>query len=632
MTKRMTATLAWLVALVLLLAACKPNLSDTASPDSSPANVTDTTSEDATTPATPENETSTEPGDSQDASQPADSSEPDESQTEPGASEDDPDRQIPEDVVPAETVTLTAYTQLANYSGEQIGWFAQVMKERFNVVLNIINEGDGTFVTRMESGNLGDLVIFGNDADEYIQAVNAGMLFDWEEDDLLSEYGPYIQKHMELALEKNRSINPNGKVHGFGHNVGTSLTEHESFFYGPFIRWDLYKELGYPEIETLEDFIPVLEEMVALQPTAENGSKTYAVSLFPDWDGDMVMGVKATAALYGYDEFGFGLYDVTNHVYEDTLQEDGMYLRMLRFYNELYRKGLLDPDSMTQTYDDMSEDYQSGAALWNIFDWMSQALYNSDTHLSEGKAMMPLAAKDQKNIVYGLNTNGGNRIWSIGAQSNYPELCMAIINWLTTPEGKMTMAWGPKGVTWDYDDEGRPFVTEFGEKALADGKTEMIGGYSGTFTDGTSKINNTTWADSAVNPDASNGDTYNYKEWETRRDIPVSEIEQDWRDQVGHATTNSYLAENDHISIALGTSYSATPRSDELQTIWNQVAETIKTYSWRAIYAEDEAAFDALVEEMTLRCEEYGYEQCVEYQQGEAERRRTLELAVLEAN
>ncbi len=101
-------------------------------------------------------------------------------------------REIPADVIPEDTVTLTVYDQLANYSGEQIGWFAQVMLEKFNVKLNIIPESEGTFETRMESGNLGDIVIWGESMDQYLQAVDKGMLFDWEEEDILNRYGAYM--------------------------------------------------------------------------------------------------------------------------------------------------------------------------------------------------------------------------------------------------------------------------------------------------------------------------------------------------------------------------------------------------------------------------------------------------------
>ena len=111
-----------------------------------------------------------------------------------------------DDIIPKETVTLEVYSQLANYSGEQIGWFADVLKEKFNVKLNIINNAEGTFATRMEAGNLGDIVVFGNDSDDYVQAAKAGLLFDWEDEDLLDEYGSYIKEHMGVALDKNRGI------------------------------------------------------------------------------------------------------------------------------------------------------------------------------------------------------------------------------------------------------------------------------------------------------------------------------------------------------------------------------------------------------------------------------------------
>ena len=143
---------------------------------------------------------------------------------------EDPAKAIPEDVIPDETVTLNVFDQLANYSGEQIGWFGQVMLEKFNVKLNIIPDSDGTYETRMESGDLGDLVIWGNDGDEYLQAVDKGMLFDWNEDDILADYGPYIVEHMQPALEKNTQIS-GGTTYGIGFDIaqvtsgGVNLSE-----------------------------------------------------------------------------------------------------------------------------------------------------------------------------------------------------------------------------------------------------------------------------------------------------------------------------------------------------------------------------------------------------------------------
>ena len=41
------------------------------------------------------------------------------------------------DIIPEETVTLDVFDQLANYSGEQIGWFGQIMLDKFNVKLTL---------------------------------------------------------------------------------------------------------------------------------------------------------------------------------------------------------------------------------------------------------------------------------------------------------------------------------------------------------------------------------------------------------------------------------------------------------------------------------------------------------------
>ena len=81
-------------------------------------------------------------------------------------------------------------------------------------------------------------------------------------------------------------------------------------------------------------------------------------------------------------------------------------------------------------------------------------MYNSDSHAAEGKAMYPCPPEEATPIAYGLNVYGGNRIWSIGAKTEYPELCMAILNWLSTPEGRMTSEYGPKDVCWYYDENG----------------------------------------------------------------------------------------------------------------------------------------------------------------------------------
>ena len=530
-----------------------------------------------------------------------------------------------------ETIQLTVFSQLANYSGKLTGWFAEVMKREFNVEMTIIPSTDGAFDTRMESGNLGDIVIFGSNGSDYQRAATEGMLFDWNEDDILTDYGPYVKEKMPYAIANNMEFNNSflGEevLYGFGHNVASSPENHEAFFYTWDIRWDLYKELGYPEIKNLDDLHQLFVDMKEICPTDETGAETYATSLWPDWDGNMVMYVKAFATAYhGYDEMGFGLYDVENGTYHHALEKDGPYLEALKFFNDLYQDGLIDPNSMTQTYNEMSEKVTNGGTFFSIFNYAGSALYNTEEHTSNGKYMYTMTPDEATPIAYGMNVKGGNRIWTIGSKTEYPELCMAIINYLTTPEGYMTYNYGPKDLCWYYDEEGNSYLTELGEQAQADRKGTMMpdewGG--GNFNDGTFQANNTTWSKDASNPD-SNGETYNYINWKSQRKDETYDILQDWRDKYGQYTSQDYM-NTTNFKVALGTSYTESKRSDDLKIIWEQVAECLVNYTWQAIYAENDEEYDRIVNEMITKCSEYDPDGlCLAWCEEEAKIRCALE-------
>jgi multiple sugar transport system substrate-binding protein/putative aldouronate transport system substrate-binding protein len=526
----------------------------------------------------------------------------------------------------SEPITLTVFSERANYSGEQLGWSAQVLLDKFNVKLNIVPNSDGVFDTRMESGDLGDIVVFGSETD-YAQARDAGLLFDWEEDDLLSEEGSYIQENMPYALEKNRDMSSDGKIYGLGYEVATSSEDIQSFFYTWDNRWDLYKELGYPEVKDLDDYVEVMKQMKEICPTDDAGNPTYAVSLWPDWDGDMVMYVKSTAtAYYGYDEFGVGLYDPATGTFYGALDDNSPYLEMLKFYNKLYQNDLLDPDSMTATYDTMIEKVKKGGTFFSIFNYSGYLAYNTDAHLSEGKMMKSLTPEDASPIVYGLNVLGSNNYWAIGAKSEYPEIAMEIINYLCTPEGRMTMEYGPQGVTWDYDEDGNTYFTDLGKKTNSDPSTELTGDYSGTFKDGQLQINCITWSLDAINLD-SNGETYNDEEWKSNQTPAVNDIDQDWRDWTGCESINEYMASGNY-TVSPGSAYVMGDKSDELKTTWAQVTGCITEYSWKAIYANSDEEYDKIVAEMIDKADQYGYQDCWDWSNNEAAIRKACEDAV----
>ncbi|MCL2718625.1 MAG: hypothetical protein FWE14_07565 [Lachnospiraceae bacterium] len=530
-----------------------------------------------------------------------------------------------------EPVTLTVYSQLANYNGEMIGWFAQVMLEKFNVKMILIGDGDGIYETRMEAGDLGDIVVWGNDGEQYINAIKQGLLFDWDDDNLLADYGPYILEHMPAALQKNRGISERetgaGTLYGFGNNVAVNSLNHEDFFYSWDLRWDLYRDLGYPSMRNLAEFADVLEMMRDINPYDVNDNPVYAASMWPDWDGNMVMYVVSTAtAYYGYEGFHLGLYDPESGDFYPTLMEGGPYLTILEWYNDLFRRGLIDPDSMTQVYPTMFAKVQNGGTLFSIFDYSGSMGFNSPENIEQDKIMLSYAPDEASPLTYGMNIYGSNRIWSIGAKTQYPELCMEILNWFATPEGRLTIDYGPKGITWDYDEDGYTYFTELGKLTNTDRNTEMFNGYSGKFGDGAFQINNLTWSAMAENPD-SNGDLYNKDFWKMNQKEPRNAAEADWREFTGAYSSYNYLTSR-KFSVSPSTSYSEGVRNAELRSTWEQVTKAIRDYSWRAIYAPTKEEYQKIVDELIIVANEYGYDDCINWSLNEVTIRKALEAEV----
>lgn len=528
-----------------------------------------------------------------------------------------------------EVIKLNVYSQLANFSGKQIGWSADILKKKFNVELNIIPEGDGVFETRMTSGNLGDIVVWGADNDKYPLAVKNNLLFGWEDDNVLDEYGPYIKKNMPDALKKNKELTKtitNGasdKLYGFGANVALNSKDHESFFYTWDTRWDLYKKMGYPKVKNMSDMADLLKKMQKMDPKDDAGGKTYAVSLWPDWDDAMVMYVKATAtAYYGYDELGIGLYDPTTGKYHDALEENGPYLEMLKWYNQLYRNGLVDPDSMTQTYEQMSEKVINGGVLFSIFNYSGSLAFNTDKHMKKGEYMYCMKPSEASPIVYGMSTLGTGYVTSIGANCEYPELALEVLNYFCTPTGRLEYAYGPKDECWYYGDDKKTHLTELGEACRKDLKTKMTD-HEGTFQDGQLQMAVSTWNIDAENPET-DGETYNADNWASTQESSKYDIQEDWKKKTGCEGINDYM-EKGKYTVSPGTDYSASAKSDELKTVWKQVTDTIKNESWNALYAKNDAQFDKAVAKMKKDTAGYGYDKCLKWSQKEAATRKSLE-------
>ena len=595
-----------------------------------------------TTAAAKESEKSSESNDSgkesQDESKNDEPSKTPEQTTEAETKPDHVDNFVPPIYEPTyvsdKPVTIEMFSQVANYSGEQTGWSAAVLKEKFNVIVNIINDPEGSQLTsRMQTGNLGDIIVFGNRGDQYETAAANGYLLNWNKDDLLTNYGPYMKEHFADALAYNASVN-DGVCYGFSGSVAVEGSSNDQgTIYTWDTRWDLYDQLGQPEVKNLDDFLELMKKMKEICPTDDNGKETYALSMWPDWDGNMVMYVKALATAYfGYDEWGFGLYDVNTGNYHGALEEKGPYWESLKFINKLYQNGLVDPNSMSQKYQQMSEKLSAGGVFFSIFNYAGSGGFNSPEKSAENKMMLPLIPKDATPIVYDSSTQGTTYEWCIGAQTQYPELCMSILNWLSTPEGFLTYTYGPKASSpdandgcWCYGEDGNLYLTPFGEKARADrtGTNMAEIGYTGTYNDGSLQVNCNTWSVSSNNPDSPTGEPFFADYWNSQQGPAACDVEQKWREYSGETVGTAYLLHWDKAvhSPATGITHKDPSKKSDLNTPWKAVAGEIVNGTWKCVYAKDDAEFDKLFEEMTKSAKAYGYDDCIEYSREQADQR-----------
>jgi multiple sugar transport system substrate-binding protein/putative aldouronate transport system substrate-binding protein len=531
-----------------------------------------------------------------------------------------------------EELTVDVFDGLANQMGNQPGWFGHMVREQFALTLNVIapnvaGGGDTLYNTRVAAGDLGDIILtdVGQKLDELVDG------------GLLADLTPYYE-HMTSASRFDDAVQKasEGKdgIYAIPTQVSsikpTEPSEGIDPTFGPFLRWDLYKEVGYPEIGTLEDLLPVLKSMQDAQPTTDGGERTYALSLFSDWDGNFMNNAKQPCCYYGYDEVGFVLAKADGSDFQSILDADSLYVRVLRWFFEANRLGIVDPESTTQNYDTLFSKIQADRVLFSFWPWQGQAAYNTEANIAEGKGFMIAPMADQRIFSYGASIYGAEQVFAVGADAEDPQRAAAFIDWLYSSAGvyansSQTMgAAGPQGLTWELNADGAPELTDFGRQALLGDGAEVPAEWGGgDYIDGSSWLNVTTVLGNDIDPET--GAPYNYKMWETYQASVSNPLVEDWAGRMGGAaTTMEYLTANDMIAVAPGASYVAPEDSSEVDTIRNQVKAVIVENSWKMAFAADEAEFEALLEGLQSTADGLGYQTVLEVDMANAKEQATL--------
>jgi len=520
-----------------------------------------------------------------------------------------------------DTVTLDVYTLTGNFQGEQIGWFAKVIKDKFNLKLNIIssatdgNSSDQSFQTRSASGDLGDIIVYGALDSKFTDSLKAGLLMKLTDNDLLNTHGKNIVTNYAGAIKR---IADKYGEYAIPNNVSTESpntpSEDSDLIYGVYTRFDLYQAIGSPKLKTFDDVYPMLKAMAQKQPTNANGQKQYAFSLFKDWDGNMMMFGKMIAELYGYEEPPFGGFLLTNNLateYQNILDPNSYYIKALRVYNQAHRDGIFDPDSISQTFDDVSKKYINGQILYSQFSWLGPNNYNTVENTAKGIGFALVPIEDEKIWSNGFTPNGGNYVVALGKSCKNPERAMDFLNWYYSPEGEMIVRNGPEGLGWEMKD-GKPTLNEFGLKAQA-APIEVPSSFGGSdYVTGQSRIGFDGIAANAINP--STKEPYYSKLWNSTLTANPTMLKKNWSEAMGGALyPKEWLIKNNHISVSPGTDYVSPILPAEIQTAQDIVKIDIRDYSWKMVYANSEKEFDSLLSQMTEKVKSEGFDTVVDW-------------------
>jgi putative aldouronate transport system substrate-binding protein len=519
-------------------------------------------------------------------------------------------------------LTVDVFDSQANFQGLQSGWFAKMIKDKFNMKLNIIapnvaGGGDTLYQTRSANGDLGDLIITNIDKSRLKDMVSAGLIADMtpymKECPHLSQYSEAIKDASKLAGTDGTWAVPSE----ISNQSPTKPCEAEEATNAPSLRWDIYAACGYPDIKTLDDLPTVLKEMQDKAGKSDSGKKVYAFSLFKDWDGDIMQNATGLTGLYGYYPMGFCMAKADGSDVQSDIDDNSIYIKALKTLYTANQMGLVDPESTTQNFDTLSAKYKDGAVLYSMWPWLGAGQYNVSANTDAGKGFKTATIDDMQCLSYGSMPLGKMEVaMMIGSKAKDPQRLADFIDWLYSPEGIETALTidantaGPEGLTWEMKDN-KSVLTDFGVKAFITKPDNLEvpaewGG--GTWSDGASKLNIKTAGIVDCDPDT--GMCYNYLRWDDYRSRVETKLSKDWSAHNGNAASGiDYLTKNNKVLVIPGTNYATPEYTTDISTIKEQCKQSIVEYSWKMVFAKDDAEFSSLLKEMQNTVKGLGYDQ-----------------------
>ncbi len=517
-------------------------------------------------------------------------------------------------------LTLEVYDVAANYQGTQSGWFAKVVKDKFNLELNIIapqasGDGEALYQTRTAAGKLGDIILLDNSPLQ--DCIKAGLIADISSDvqnstNLNQYYEQY--KTFNSGLEGNSE----GKLYGLPCQItNTSPTTYseDTVYISPMLPWDYYTEVGSPEMKNLDDLLNVLEKIQKAHPTNDAGNPNYAISLWPDWDkgGTQITMETATqlTKTYGYEVNGSIMLGNTGDMKEVT-DDDGAYYKILHFFYEANQRGLVDPDSGSQNWDNACTKMKNKQVLMFWYNWQ-RGFWNTPDRANERNAYIYAPVADMNFYQPSDSYFGDGRAFALGAHMEGNDRARAIefLDWLISPEGLQYIHHGIPDWSYTKGDDGKYTLTENGLYGLMENRTVPDEWGGGGFDDGNSKINQWPLHSVSINPNTK--EPYNSNYWASYLEANKTTMTKEWTEKYGGENQVKYLESTGQLKPVPNVNIILPSDTTDVALIRSQCATLICDTSWRMVFAGSEDEFKSMWADMKTQLQGLDWSQLVEF-------------------
>ena len=311
----------------------------------------------------------------------------------------------------------------------------------------------------------GEYPDFIDGGDGMAQLYDAGALVAL--DDYIDDY-PNIKEYLtDQELDKLRQedghiywINQFQNI--YGEEKATTHNDEAFWIQTRVLEW-----AGYPEVKTMDQYFDLIEAYQEANPTMEDGTENIPYTILcEDWRYFCLE--NAPQFLDGYPNDGSVIVDPEELKVIDynTTPTAVKYFQKL---NEEYHKGIVDPESFTQTYDEYIAKLSTGRVLGMIDQWWNFA-YNVNDSLKQqgldeqGCDYVPLPITIEEGIQNKWHCSGSvlNEASGLAITTSCEDVegALQFINDLLSQEVHDLRYWGVEGEDYEVDENGLFYKTE----------------------------------------------------------------------------------------------------------------------------------------------------------------------------